>query len=94
LYLVSHFIILLTAYLVVRYPIRSDPQFISPISLVTSCQNLTTYKFANSDSRLSSALMTVVTWQWNRSPHSFCSAMKFGLISVNMFTQRVAGTLR
>jgi len=37
-YFASHFIILLTAHLLARHSIRSGPQFISLISLVTSCQ--------------------------------------------------------
>ena len=63
---------------------------LSPCSLLVSY--LKTQKFTASSRRLSSALLTVVTWRWNRPPHSFCSAMKFGLFSVNMCTQRITGT--
>jgi hypothetical protein len=37
-YFASHIFILLTAHLLTRHSIRSGPQFISLISLVTSCQ--------------------------------------------------------
>ena len=62
-----------------------------PWSLLVSYLN--TQKFAASSRRLSSTLLTVVTWQWNRLPHP-SSAMKFGIFSVNMCTQRITGTPR
>jgi len=55
---------------------------------------LTTLKFAASTRRHSSALLTVVTWRWNRPPQSFFQQRNFGLISVKLFTQRITGTLR
>ena len=55
---------------------------------------LTAYRFAASGSRLSSALLTIVTWRWNRPPHSYCSAKEFGLISANTCTQSITGTPR
>ena len=69
------------------------------LRLSCSCRSLfvsylTTMKLAASASRLSSALLTVITRWWNWPPCSFCTGMKFGLISVNMCTQRIRGTVR
>jgi hypothetical protein len=91
--LLSLIVILLMAHLMARYSIRLGPQFISLISFDNYAIYLNTQKFAASASRLSSMLLTVVTRCLNKPPHSLWSAIKFGLISVNMCTQRLTGPL-